>query len=296
MRTMPVQPEYLRAGVSGRPVKVDRERDVLLGYVAAQIGPFKSAGRGSFDEQSLREIVSHGNAARGGLKARFTHPDMSSDGLGKFLGRARNFTLGTALDARTGRTVQAVRADLHFDKTAHETPSGDLAKYVMDLAESDPDAISSSLVIKPIQFIPDGKGGMLELDEDDDPPRGVTPLWRVKALHASDIVETGDAVDGLLSAPLSAEQLASALSVGITPELQAALKFDNVVRLSSQLLDGLFAGQPREVVAERCRAYLDRYLSRKFGEPEPEPAPAPTPRLSALAARLDAAAKLAARK
>src|SRR5262249_40131778 len=146
---------------------------------------------------ALREIVRLGNASRGGLKARFTHPDMSSDGLGKFLGRARDFTLGTAVDARTGMTVSAGPADLHFDPSAPQTPSGDLAKYVMDLAESDPAALSSSLVLRADEEYRLRKDGTRETDaEGNDLP----PLWRPTQLMASDIVDTGDAVDGLLSA------------------------------------------------------------------------------------------------
>lgn len=286
MKTMPVEPQYLRASFTGRPVGVDRKNEVLQGYVVAQEGPFKSEGRGEFDEQSLSAIVRLGNAARGGLKSRFTHPDLSSDGLGKFLGRVRDFSMSQATDARTGRRVKAVRADLHFDKSAHSTPSGDLAKYVMDLAESDPEALSSSIVVKPELEYRRKKDGTLEKDADGNE---LPPLWRPLELHASDIVDTGDAVDGLLSA----DQLTAALSVGLTPELQAALKWDNVVRLAGQMLDGLFSGQSREVVEARCSAYLARYLARRYGgeEPAAEPGepvvpPAPRPRLDAAGDRL----------
>lgn len=275
MRTIPLRPEYLRATAVGRAIGVDRDAKVLRGYVAAQSGPFKSDGRGEFDELSLEQIVKLANTARGGVKSRFTHPDLSGDGLGKFLGRARDFSLSTALDARTGKKVKAVRADLHFDPTAHDTPHGDLAKYVMDLAESDPDALSSSLVVKPEEVFRLAKDGAPVADDEGNP---LPPLWRVKELHASDIVDTGDAVDGLLSAP----QLAEALSVGITPELKKLLKWDNLVRLSSQLLDGMFEGQPREVVEARVTEYLTRYLNRKFGAD----IPAATPRLDAMSTRL----------
>ncbi len=288
MKTMPAEPQYLRATVVGRPVKVDREGEILYGYVVAQEGPFKSQGRGEFDELSLKQIVHLGNAARGGLKSRFTHPDMSSDGLGKLLGRAKNFTMSTTVNA-AGKSVRAVRADLHFDPSAHETPSGDLSSYVMRLAETDPDAISSSVVVVPEQEFRRKKDGTLETDAEGNP---LPPLWRPKQLHASDIVDTGDAVDGLLSAP----QLAHALSgADVPPEL---LRWDNVVRLSGRMLDGLFEGQPRAVVEERCREYLERYLSRRFGGAvEDLPAdPPPTPRLDRIGERLAKIATVAGRK
>lgn len=281
MRTMPVQPEYLRATVTGRPIEVDRKAEVLRGFVVAQMGPFKSFGRGEFDELSLQQAIKLGNEARGGVKSRFTHPDMSSDGLGKFLGRAHKFSMSTATDERTGKTVKAVRADLHFDPSAHDTPNGDLAGYVMTLAENDPAALSSSMVVKADEEFRMNKDGTFQADEDGEP---LPPLWRLTALHASDIVDTGDAVDGLLSA----EQLSKALSVGLTPDLQALLKWDNVVRLSSQLLDGLFAGQDRDVVEARCMEYLRRYLSRRFGDDEEkaEPVKVETPKLDGYSLRL----------
>lgn len=264
MKTMKAKPEWLRAQSSGRPVSVDRKNRVLRGYVVAQLGPFKSEGRGEFDKTALQTIAKLGNEARGGLKSRFTHPTMSEDGLGKFLGRSQEFTLSKTTNA-AGELVDAVRADLHFDPTASATPHGDLAKYVMDLAESDAEAISSSLVLESDYEQRLEKDGTAKKDSAGNE---LPPLWRPTRLHASDIVETGDAVDGLLSAP----ELAQALSVGLTPELAKVLRFDNVARLGSQMLDGLFAGQDRGTVEARCRAWLERYLSHRFGAPIATPA------------------------
>lgn len=248
--------EWLRAGVSGKAERVDREAGVLYGYVAAQEGPFKSEGRGEFDMKSLRAIVELGNTGAG-LKSRLGHPTLSDDGIGKFLGRGRDFRMGKAIDARTGKPVNAVRGDLHFDRSAYDTPHGNLASYVMGLAESDPNAISSSLVLEVDEEQQvDAKGKQLVDKEGNALP----PLWRPKRLHASDIVDTGDAVDGLLSAG----ELAQALSVGLTPELSKLLRFDNVARLSTQLLDGMFKGADREEVERRCKAWLARYLAYRF--------------------------------
>ena len=51
MKTKP-KPDshWLRAGISGKPVAIDRTARVLRGYVVAQKGPFKSEGRGEFDD------------------------------------------------------------------------------------------------------------------------------------------------------------------------------------------------------------------------------------------------------
>jgi hypothetical protein len=273
MKPMPATPSFLRTSFTGRPIGVDREADKILGYVVAQEGPFKDL-RGEFNEQALREIARIGNTSPNGLKVRYTHADASGDSLGKFLGRASNFSLGTAVDARTGKTVKAVRGDLKFDPSSHTTPSGDLSGYVMDLAESDPDALSSSLVIEPREELRLNTNGTRKQDAEG---RDLPPLWFPKKLHASDIVDTGDAVDGLLSAP----QLAAALGGGELPA--SVLRFDNIQRLSSRLLDHLFADEPRDVVEARCDAYLQRYFERRFGPADP---PAPTPRLDAMRTRI----------
>ena len=237
MPELKITPEWLRAVAAGRPIGVDREKKTIRGYVVAQRGDFKT-GRGHFDDQSLGTILKLMNEKPGGLKSRFTHPTLSSDGLGTHLGRSTN----AFLDG------DRVRADLHLDDSSFKTPNGDLGSYVMDLAASDPDALSSSLVLKTekIQVLDDR--GKPKTDEKGEP---LPPIWRPTKLHASDIVDTGDAVDGLLSVRLDATGLP-----------------DELVRRGAELLDGAFAGQSREVVEARCSAWLSRYLAYRFGESE----------------------------
>ena len=90
------------------------------------------------DGETMDQIVAFSNVDEGesGLKSRFTHPGMSSDGLGRHLGRLFNVR-------RFGD--QAI-GDLHFQESAHKTPDGDLASYVMDLATEDPAAAGLSIV------------------------------------------------------------------------------------------------------------------------------------------------------
>ncbi len=216
---------------------MDREANVIRGYVVAQLGNFKSEGRGRFDASSLTQIVKlMKDAGSIGLKSRFSHPSMSSDGLGSFLGRARK----PRLDG------DRVRADLHLDPASFTSPKGNLGQYVIDLAGSDPDALSSSLVLQAEQVEElDGKGRP-KLDEKG---QEVPPLWMPTKLHASDIVDVGDAVDGLLSA-------------GIDPEglpLGALWK-------GYEMLGRVFPDQPRDVIEARLGAYVQRYLDMRFGE------------------------------
>lgn len=240
MRPMRKRPDRLRVDAPARAVGVDREKRVLRGYVVAQAGPFKSEGRGEFDEQALARIVELWPKA--GLKSRFAHPTESADGLGKYLGRARDPYLSTV--TIDGAAVPAVRADLHLDGSASKTPSGDLAGYVMDLAESDPAALSSSLVLSKDEEYRLSSDGARLADGDGSP---LPPLWRPKRLYATDVVDEGDAVDGILS-----------------PEGEPRYARDYLAR-GAALFDRLFAGQPRAVVRARATAWLNRYLDRRYG-------------------------------
>ncbi len=91
------------------------------------------------DKDFLQETADAINATgESGIKSRFTHPDMSGDGLGKFLGRVK-----------TGRVIgNQVYADLHLSELAHSTPEGDLATFVMDMAEKEPDMFGTSIVFR----------------------------------------------------------------------------------------------------------------------------------------------------
>ena len=139
-------PDFLKAHTpdrrSARSMPVDRKANVINGYVVAELGPFKSEGRGEFDLAALKKIVELGNAEGVGLKNRFAHPSLSGDGVGTFLGRAKNFRLEAG---------KMVRADMHLDPTAMKTPpkgGRPLGEYVMELAETDPAAFATSLVLQ----------------------------------------------------------------------------------------------------------------------------------------------------
>lgn len=91
------------------------------------------------DKDFLEETAAAINeSGERGIKSRFTHPDMSGDGLGRFLGRVK-----------TGRVMgNQVYADLHLSELAHSTPEGDLATFVMDMADKEPDMFGTSIVFR----------------------------------------------------------------------------------------------------------------------------------------------------
>lgn len=249
------EPEWLRVSSAGT-VGVDRDKNIIRGAILAEEGTFKDR-RGVFDKQSIRRSVKLASEKQAGLKARFTHPGLSSDGLGKFLGRIKGHRTDTVLreagkDANGRALMQeriVHRGDIHIDKTALDSPPDGgkpLGLYVMDLAESDPDAFGMSLVLKPEQKPQlDTKTGKPLQDADGN---DLPPIWLPLELHACDCVDDGDATHSFLSA-----------------DILAGLP-DAIVRQGCQLLDAQFAGQGPDVIRARLSAFIDRYLSYRFGD------------------------------
>jgi len=180
--------DLFRADVarSGK-VKIDRDSAVINGIAVVTKGVTKDS-RGEFDDISLNSVVELGNKVKTGVKSRFGHPNMSSTALGTFLGRVRNFR----------RDGDIVRADLHIDKTAFETPDGDLAGYVLNLAESDPEMFGASMVI----YWDEEKREGLDANGNELPP-----FIRVTNLFSVDVVDDPAANNGLFGMPFFSESV-----------------------------------------------------------------------------------------
>lgn len=225
-------PERFRAAIArglaeGNDTKKPRvERDGGL-YGAGIIRGFAVITRGEALGHGLwidNEFVAQTNKAMAalssGLKSRFTHPGLSSDGLGKLLGKG--------FDGQQDGDL--VRADLHILESAHNTPDGDLATYVMDMAEESPEMFGSSIVYK-ADFGEEERFAAEHTDEDGNftspDPDNVKnlPHARLGRLLAVDIVDSPAAnPDGMFSADaIHADADALALyAFGITedaPEL-----------------------------------------------------------------------------
>ena len=139
------QPQYLRASVARGAESVDRSGGT---FGAGVIRGVSVITRGEalghemwIDQDFLSDVtaaINGSEAASGGIKARFTHPGLSSDGIASKLGRIT--------DAKT--IGDRVVADLNFAEFATKTPDGDLADYVMSLAEEDPESFGLSIVFE----------------------------------------------------------------------------------------------------------------------------------------------------
>jgi hypothetical protein len=212
---------------------VDIEHGAIFGFSVITLGP--AAGHGmDIDELTLDQVVELGNAAKVGIKSRFGHPNMSNDALGTFLGRVKNFY----------KDGDRVRADLHLDKTSHETPNGDLGSYVINLAETDPDAFGTSIVFsgeKEMRLNPDGT-----TKKDTKTGEALPPLARVKKLWSTDVVDEPAANSGMFGF------------------------FAETVKPSAEMTAFLDKFLMNPDAVEKVASFLDRYRTNKQTEVEPE--------------------------
>jgi hypothetical protein len=160
---------------------IDRELGIIQGVTIARIGPAKGHN-GFVDRSFLLQIVDNAASKPAGIKARFGHPNMCSQALGTYLGRFKNYSY----------SGDQVKADLHLDDTAKNTPSGDLYSYVLDMAEKNPDMFGASIVFE--------IGESVFLEEEVDGEKVEKEYFRLKELRATDIVDEPAATDGLFSA------------------------------------------------------------------------------------------------
>lgn len=223
-------------------LRIDREARTIHGVSCAQA--VEALGhRLILDSTTLQQLADKGNAAKAGIKSRFTHPGLSSDGLGKYLGRLRNFRVDG----------DKALADLHLSELASKSPDGDLGAYVMDLAEEDPEAFGMSVVIDANRVWQLEDGREVDAERDDNgrmkQPEGATtkhPLARVKSFIACDAVDEPAANrDGMFSSALWAtnqlsEQVFGELDTlldqyGVTPKkaFEFALKYFSARNIST---------------------------------------------------------------
>lgn len=173
------QPMHLfRTGAIRQDVSkgVDTQAGVIRGAKVIQLGSVNDSRPWLVDQETMSQVVKFGNGPQKGLKARFTHPNMSDDGMGKYLGRWQNFRI----------EGDSVLADLHLSDSAAKSPSGDLKSYVLQLASEDPEAFGISVATK---LAPE----MFQDMEDEDPQ--TRPL-RLVGLYAADVVDEPAATRG----------------------------------------------------------------------------------------------------
>lgn len=165
------------------------------------------------DADFVQKVCDLTNDKNLGLKARFTHPGLSADGVGTKLGKFFN-----------ARVVgDRVLADLHFQEAAYNTPNGDLATYVLSMAEDTPEDFGLSIAF-----------GYHEVKEENTDPENVEEydIPILSELYACDVVDTPAAnPDGLFKrgqdAAVEADGLLSyALGLSDSPPEQSLFNVD----------------------------------------------------------------------
>lgn len=200
-----------------------------------EVGPVKDDRPWIVDEKTLSQVIELGNRPNKGLKARYTHPNMSNDGLSHMLGHWKD------LRFNEGRT--AAIGDLYISRAAFNSPSGDLGTHALDLAEDHNEDFGVSIAVK-------------ELDEESlkSLEDGEKRSLRLRALRAADLVDEPAASTGLFSEFNQPQALP---------------------QLVTWILDNHFEGAEPEVVLSRFCGLLTKYYGEEVAVSTPNPAPSP---------------------
>lgn len=115
---------------------VDKVDKVIRGCKVIQLGELNDDRPFFADRQTLDNVLELMSQPKKGLKARFTHSAaLGGDGLNTHLGRWVN----PRIDG------DSVRADLKLAEAAEITPVGNLAEFLMTLADEDPESFGVSV-------------------------------------------------------------------------------------------------------------------------------------------------------
>jgi len=200
------RPALLRAGVtysdklSVKPEDGRYGAGLITGVSVITAGAVPDRGV-HIDPEFLESVAAAIN--KGKVKSRFGHPSLLHDVLGT--------TIGTFAVARV--IGGHVRADLHILKTAHTTPRGDLAEYVLGLASEASDCFGASIVYESDvaaedAFIVKHSVGGFQSPDTANPDN--FPHARLKRLIAIDLVdEPSSNPAGLFAAPAASSTKAS---------------------------------------------------------------------------------------
>jgi hypothetical protein len=257
---IPPQTDMFRTSLATGAERVDRKNKIIFGANLMQEGDLNDDRDWTVDNGTLSNALQLMQRGNNGAKARFTHPNMSADGMGSYLGRWKN----PRIDGET------LRADLHLADSAFKSPNGDLGSYVMDMAEEDPEAFGISLATRVNRE--EMEKLKLEKQSADENWKGRTPL-RFRAVHAADVVDEPAATRGGF--------------FSLTEVDNRSLPAQATV-----LLDSYFSDAEPEVVTARINGFLATYFKGK-GKAMPETQTASEPQKTQTAPVVDLAAERA---
>lgn len=185
--------------------RVDREKRTIFGCSLMQLGELNDSRPWFVDRKTLDQALALMEAGGGATKARYTHPNMSNDGLGSYLGRWVNPRIDNG----------HLRADLVLSERAFTGPRGDIGTYILDMAEGDADMLGVSLATRMNR----------KAMKSDARADGKQPI-RFSAIRAGDVVDEPAATRGglfesssLAELPLHATQVLDHYFEAATPDV-----------------------------------------------------------------------------
>lgn len=246
MNSLANPPKYFRAPISrGGEPRVDRTggyRNAGIIRGVSVISKGEALGHGMWiDNVTLEQVADAMNANQFGVKARYSHPSASGDSLGKNLGRVMEGEV----------EGERVVANQHFNNAAHKSPDGDLAEYLMTLAEEDPSAYGISIAFlqdhaAQEQFIA-AHSVNGEFVSPDVLNVNNYPHVRISELHAADSVDSPAAnPNGLFHR-----------------EDDLAKQFDELAAYAFGLTKEQPTSTPLELDPSRVRGFATRFLTNR---------------------------------
>ncbi len=165
--------------------RVDFENRIIRDVVLIESDREASGYSLYVDQIMVDQVVSLGQAGGEiGFKAKFDHPSMCFSSMGSQLGRLKNF--------REGENGKAI-ADLHIGKFTEDAPGGDMGKWLLSVADEDPDQVGFSIVFSSAESVEFEAGE----DDDENDPKFKYPHARIDSFHGADVVDEGAATSSL---------------------------------------------------------------------------------------------------
>jgi hypothetical protein len=231
--------------VNAPPVRVDRAARVVFGCSLMEVGDLNSGDSRPWtvSDATLQQALQMAGRGNNGLKARFTHPNMSSDGMGSYLGRWRNLRIDNG----------KLRADLHIADAAFSSPQGDLGTYVMEMAENEPDMFGVSLATE----LDMESLATFDIMKERNPDSSRRWEMSFTGIRAGDVVDEPAATRGGMFDLLTVDNR-------------------NLPAQATALLSTYFGDAEPDVVRSRIAGFLDRYFANKGTLPMPDETPTAT--------------------
>lgn len=181
--------KLIRFNSKSSPSKIDRENGIIYGVSVITANREAKGHELYVDETTIDQVVNLGKKTGDvGLKARFDHPSACGGSMGTAIGRFKDFR----------KQGEKAIADLHLLDAASKSPNGNYKDYILELAEEDPGAFSTSIVFIPSDHYEPTEKETKGLSENDP---FLFPHTRIESLTHCDVVDEGAANDGLFGRP-----------------------------------------------------------------------------------------------